>query len=292
MSGRNRTLRSQYILGMLALAVCSSGSFWAGATLRERAIEKRVERLESGLLAYESKSNGVRMAAQHRVDLLAGQVAGMHVALTYLESRQANPAQGTPAAFQPAVLQSEQRLPSRFVGIQDVMVSLNLLGERVSRQSRTLSRLADEITVRGARALFAPSGWPSNNRTITSHRGWRKDPFTGKRQWHKGVDIDGKAGDPIYAVAPGVVTWSGPRSTYGGLVEIGHAHGYASRYAHTSINLVSVGDFVYRGQAIARIGKTGRATDNSLHFEILRHGKAVDPMPYLSQGPRRRTPEI
>ena len=92
-------------------------------------------------------------------------------------------------------------------------------------------------------------------------------------------------GDPIYAVASGVVTWSGRRSTYGELVEISHAGGYVSRYAHNSINLVAVGDYVQRGQEIARMGRTGRVTGSSLHFEILRNGVSVNPIDFLRKAP-------
>ena len=279
---RRRDSCIQTALGILALIFCSAGSLWAGATLADRAVEKRVERLESGLQAQKSQLNDARIAARQQLDTLADKVTEMHFMLVRLETWQTTLGPGYTASFQPATLQPEQRLSSRFVSMQDLTLELDRLGERVGRLAQELSRLADDVTSRGARILFVPSGWPSDSRTITSHRGYRKDPFTGKRQWHKGIDIDGREGDPIYAVAAGVVTWSGPRSTYGGLVEIGHADGYASRYAHTSINLVSVGDFVQRGEVIARIGKTGRATGNSLHFEILKHGRTVDPMPYLS----------
>ena len=78
-------------------------------------------------------------------------------------------------------------------------------------------------------------------------------------------------GDPIYAVASGIVTWSGRRSSYGELVEISHAGGYVTRYAHNSLNLVAVGDYVQRGQEIARMGRSGRVTGSSLHFEVLRN---------------------
>ena len=167
----------------------------------------------------------------------------------------------------------------------DLIVELNLLTARMNQRFRELQDVADALTREGAESMYAPSGWPVDSRRITSHRGFRKDPFSGKRRWHDGVDIDGAMGDPIYAVASGIVTWSGSRDTYGELVEISHAGGYVTRYAHNSLNLVAVGDYVQRGQEIARMGDSGRVTGSSLHFEVLRNGVTVNPVDFL-----RRTP--
>src|SRR5690606_13550569 len=81
-------------------------------------------------------------------------------------------------------------------------------------------------------------------------------------------DFAGREGSDVLAVASGVVVWSGERHGYGQLVEINHGNGYVTRYAHNSNNLVSVGDTVKRGQVIARLGDTGRATGPNLHFEV------------------------
>ena len=167
----------------------------------------------------------------------------------------------------------------------DLIAELNLLTARMNQRFKELQGVADALTREGAESMYAPTGWPVDSRRITSYRGFRKDPFSGRRQWHDGVDIDGAMGDPIYAVAPGVVTWSGRRSTFGELVEISHAGGYVTRYAHNSLNLVAVGDYVQRGQEIARMGRSGRVTGSSLHFEVLRNGVSVNPVDFL-----RRTP--
>jgi murein DD-endopeptidase MepM/ murein hydrolase activator NlpD len=84
-------------------------------------------------------------------------------------------------------------------------------------------------------------------------------------------------------VASGVVIWSGERSGYGELVEVNHGNGYVTRYGHNADNLVAVGDTVKRGQIIARMGDTGRATGPNLHFEVLLNGKAVDPLTYIGK---------
>ena len=83
------------------------------------------------------------------------------------------------------------------------------------------------------------------------------------------------------AVAAGVVTWSGDRYGYGEMVEINHGNGYVTRYAHNKDNLVAVGDEIAKGQTIALMGSTGRATGPNLHFEVLHNGRVVNPLKYI-----------
>jgi murein DD-endopeptidase MepM/ murein hydrolase activator NlpD len=126
-----------------------------------------------------------------------------------------------------------------------------------------------------------PEGRPVTAGYVSSHFGSRTDPFTGRRAFHKGVDFAGREGAEVVAVASGVVIWSGERYGYGQLVEVNHGNGYVTRYAHNVDNLVAVGDTVRRGQVIARMGGTGRATGPNLHFEVLLNDKPVDPLTYV-----------
>jgi murein DD-endopeptidase MepM/ murein hydrolase activator NlpD len=118
---------------------------------------------------------------------------------------------------------------------------------------------------------------------MSSYFGKRTDPFTGKQANHRGVDFAGKSGAEIITVADGVVTWSSSRYGFGKLVEINHGNGYSTRYAHNSENLVAVGDEVKKGQIVALMGETGRATGPNLHFEVLRNGKRVNPVTFIRQ---------
>ena len=90
----------------------------------------------------------------------------------------------------------------------------------------------------------------------------------------------------IVSVAAGIVTESGERSGYGGIVEIDHASGFKTRYAHNKKNLVKVGDVVKKGQVIALMGNSGRSTGPHVHFEVLKHGRAVDPASYVHRARR------
>lgn len=125
------------------------------------------------------------------------------------------------------------------------------------------------------------SGRPVAKGWLSSYYGMRKDPFSGVPAMHKGIDFAGKAGDGVVATAAGVVTWSGERFGYGNLVEIDHGNGLRTRYGHNDSLSVTVGDIVTKGQVIAALGNTGRSTGAHVHYEVLKNGKQVDPLPYI-----------
>jgi murein DD-endopeptidase MepM/ murein hydrolase activator NlpD len=112
---------------------------------------------------------------------------------------------------------------------------------------------------------------------VTSGFGMRHDPFDGHLTRHEGVDLAGQEGAPIHAAAGGVVRRAGDRGGYGSTVEIDHGNGLTTLYAHTSEILVRDGETVTHGQPIARVGQTGRATGNHLHFEVRVGRRPVDP---------------
>lgn len=140
--------------------------------------------------------------------------------------------------------------------------------------------LNDEVT-----QAALPAGKPVEGGWTSSSYGKRLHPTTGKMHFHSGMDFAGKRGSNVLAVADGVVTWVGRKSGYGRLVEINHAGGYATRYAHNQENFVKLGDRVHRGQVIAALGSSGRTTGPHVHFEVIRDGKTVNPAKYVRAGP-------
>jgi murein DD-endopeptidase MepM/ murein hydrolase activator NlpD len=103
---------------------------------------------------------------------------------------------------------------------------------------------------------------------ITSPEGWREDPFTKEMKYHAGTDIAAPTGTPIRAVADGRVIESGVQNGYGNTVVIQTNDGHKMLYGHNNKNLVQVGDRVVRGDEIAEVGSTGRATGPHVHFEV------------------------
>lgn len=119
------------------------------------------------------------------------------------------------------------------------------------------------------------SGW------ISSEYGYRVDPFNGRRAWHGGVDFAGAEGSRVVAVAAGIVTQAGLERGYGNMVEIDHGDGLVTRYGHNRENRVAVGDLVKKGDVVALMGKTGRASGAHVHFELTKDGNSMNPAPYI-----------
>ena len=128
-----------------------------------------------------------------------------------------------------------------------------------------------------------PRGWPVDNGWISSGYGNRINPITGRSQFHRGVDIPGKRGADVKAVAAGVVSKSKYAGNSGWLVEINHGDGVLTRYGHNEENLVEVGDTVKSGDVIAKLGSTGRSTAPHVHFEVEQSGKTVNPYTFIKK---------
>jgi murein DD-endopeptidase MepM/ murein hydrolase activator NlpD len=121
----------------------------------------------------------------------------------------------------------------------------------------------------------------TGNYRVTSGFGMRIDPFTGTLARHEGLDFTAMGGTPILAAADGVVTRSGWEDSYGNIVEVTHAEGFMTRYAHIGKRRVTEGQRVKRGQHIADVGSTGRSTGPHLHYEVFRHGQVINPTQVL-----------
>lgn len=115
----------------------------------------------------------------------------------------------------------------------------------------------------------------------TSSFGYRRDPWSGGRRLHSGVDMAGAHGTDIFATADGVVTHAGWQSGYGKLIVVKHAFGLETRYAHLTRINVNKGQRVSRGQHIGDMGSTGRSTGTHLHYEVRSGGQPRNPMIYI-----------
>ena len=158
--------------------------------------------------------------------------------------------------------------------------------DRLLRQA-DLERVAfEEIErkLKGDQSLrdHTPSIRPCQPCYPSSGFGMRRDPFTGRRRMHHGLDLAGHRGTPICATANGKVARIQQRRTgLGWTVQVDHQYGYGTLYGHLSRILVKKGDRVDRGQKIAEMGSTGRSTAPHLHYEVHRKGRPVNPWHYI-----------
>ncbi len=122
--------------------------------------------------------------------------------------------------------------------------------------------------------------WPTNAR-LTSWYGWRKDPFSGSRIFHNGIDLAAAIGTPVRAAMAGTVTQIGYSTISGNYITVRHASGYSSFYGHLSATYVSVGTKVGVGTMIAAVGNSGYSTGSHLHFTVFKNGRTINPIPLL-----------
>lgn len=163
---------------------------------------------------------------------------------------------------------------------EQIEQALNQLEE----DSRQIAAEIRKLTS-GDNSQYMGSGsftWPTPGyKRITSPYGWRIHPILKTKRNHTGVDIGAPSGAKIVAAENGKVIEVGWRGAYGRVVIVSHGGNITTMYAHTSATLVSVGQEVKKGQAIAKVGSTGMSTGPHLHFEVRKNGDPVNPMNYL-----------
>jgi murein DD-endopeptidase MepM/ murein hydrolase activator NlpD len=128
-------------------------------------------------------------------------------------------------------------------------------------------------------------GLPVVGRIASGFSRSRRHPILHIRRPHLGVDVAAPTGTPITAPAAGWATFVGRKFGYGLVVEIQHPNGVMTRYAHLKATMLKVGERVTHGALIATVGRSGITTGPHLHYEVLVHGRQVDPLRYRIQQP-------
>ncbi|MGO1893021.1 MAG: M23 family metallopeptidase [Luteimonas sp.] len=165
--------------------------------------------------------------------------------------------------------------------VSGLVEDMDAVQGQLSASGSQLSVLEALLFDRQIALSAVPSRSPVASSYVTSNYGTRADPFSGGRAFHRGVDFRARRGDPVMAVADGVVSYAGWRTGYGNVVEVDHGNGYVTRYAHNTRNSVRVGDLVRVGQQVAQAGSTGRSTGTHVHFEVWENGRVLNPRPFL-----------
>ena len=231
-----------------------------------------------------------RQSAQANIDALTlriGQMQAQLLRLNALGGRLVSQSDLDKGEFDfdavPAVGGPQEAGSRESVPLADFLSMLDDMETELMDREQKLSVLESLLMSRSLSERVMPSGRPVAEGWLSSRYGKRNDPFTGKQDFHKGLDFAGKKGSEVVAVGDGVVSWAGKKSGYGQLVEISHGNGYTTRYGHNDSHLVSVGDTVKQGQQIALMGSTGRSTGPHVHFEVLHNGKKVNPSKFIGE---------
>jgi murein DD-endopeptidase MepM/ murein hydrolase activator NlpD len=180
---------------------------------------------------------------------------------------------------------ARRRHPSGGVGLDQsaldrIRQKVERVAARIELRSGTLADLVARLEGIRERLAATPSIWPTNG-WVTSRFGWRISPFTGRRQFHSGLDIAADVGTDIVAAARGKVVFAGSRGPLGKAVILDHGFGFRTVYGHASALHVRVGQIVERGERVATVGSTGRSTGPHVHYAVLRQGHLVNPAQYV-----------
>jgi murein DD-endopeptidase MepM/ murein hydrolase activator NlpD len=166
---------------------------------------------------------------------------------------------------------------------EDEIETIRRINSDIVASKRVLENFKKFLAAREEIIQKIPNNWPIiGGGFITSPFGMRRSPFTGKLAMHQGVDISWWPGAPVRATADGVVVFAGMKGGYGRTVQIQHEYGFQTLYAHCSSLRVYEGQKVKKGEIIAFLGRTGRATGFHLHYEVRIGTKAVDPMVFMT----------
>ena len=128
-------------------------------------------------------------------------------------------------------------------------------------------------------SIMPVSGYPSER------FGMRRDPFTGNRSYHQGMDLSAPVGSKVIATADGVVRFAGRQHNYGKLVKLEHRFGLATRYGHLKELAVKRGQMIRKGDVIGYVGDTGRATGPHVHYEVRLNGRSLNPLRFFRDHP-------
>ncbi|REE90573.1 peptidase M23-like protein [Paenibacillus taihuensis] len=196
---------------------------------------------------------------------------------------------------------SEDGVGGEYVAIQDdeleelahnTSTVLNSLDGEITDLKERLTSTKELAQKRLQTLRVTPTYWPTQSQRITSFFGVRMDPFSGEPGIHKGIDIAGHMGDPVFAAADGRVSDTGTMSERGNYVVVTHAMGLTTRYFHLSRIEVKTGDRIHQGVVIGKVGSSGRSTGPHLHFEVMKRGESVDPRPYLKMAIKGNSADV
>jgi murein DD-endopeptidase MepM/ murein hydrolase activator NlpD len=182
-----------------------------------------------------------------------------------------------PHAMAPELRRLTSPLALEVVGMRERAA---VLGRVAEERALSMDELLAGLESKSVKLASSPSIWPTRG-WLTSRFGPRISPFTGRRQFHGGLDVAAKEGTPVVAPARGRVVFVGLKGPLGKTVKIDHGYGVRTLYGHNSDIVVKAGQQVERGQVIARVGSTGRSTGPHLHYTVEVGGKARNPLDYI-----------
>ena len=211
----------------------------------------------------------LRVEAVEEVVLLRSELKDQRVKLSSVQER----------------IESSQKLLANWKGLRKKIASSLPRKRRAAfSNGKLVETLESSLTSLGGEieGLIAsiPIIWPTKG-WVSSGFGRRKDPVTGKPDYHNGIDIANHKGTPVYAPGNAVVKFVGYGKANGRSIILNHGQGITTQYSHLSKVHIKKGEKVKKDQQIAAIGSTGKSTNPHLHYEVRVNRVPIDPRRYL-----------
>lgn len=286
-SGRTGRMRTLHLSGMRLKVVVILGAVFLGLSVfslffvqklyfeRKEVLQHREEnrKLKMQLVGYSSQLEEIkkRMDAIDQLELKVRDIVTLQKG--GIAKRQGTAAAG--ARDYAAIADRRER--EFFDELNSSLLGLSLeFDKREMSLSDLVNLLEDEkLTMRSVPTIWPVKGW------VSSEFGYRVSPFTGRRVFHEGIDVSSRYGATISSTAEGVVVFAGRKPGFGFVVTVDHGFGFVTSYSHCSKLLVTAGQSVTKGQAIAKVGTTGRSTGPHVHYEIKVNGIPVNPVKFI-----------
>ncbi|HIZ50538.1 MAG TPA: M23 family metallopeptidase [Candidatus Pseudomonas excrementavium] len=282
------------IMAVIAMPIAAAVVTWqlsgAGKTVEPVNAALDYEQIwEQSLEGYELESDYIKEESQVQLEHMTQQLSRLQTRLSRLDAlgeRLTELADLSDGEFNfntdPGMGGPE--LPSHSESYEgaDIQTVLDRLSARIDDRTQQLRLLEELMLNRHNDANAMLDFIPVHAGYISSGFGRRTDPITRRSAMHSGLDFAAPRGTAIHALGAGVVTFSGRRGAYGNMIEISHAGGYKTRYAHAQELQVKKGELVKKGQQVATVGSTGRSTGPHLHLEVYHNGMAINPARFLA----------
>lgn len=284
---------------LLALAALSSALVILGFVFNLIGLRVAVEYVPElaqrmGGVTSQSEQQKMESVYRNKLETLNQQLTGVTERLQELESvkNEVLGKLGIEKLFSSSLpgsgnLLSARGGPLNLLPIWSFSDKLNLQLDQSLKQMLLYDKVMDNTRQRWqedlARIDSLPTVLPiSGDYLLTSSFGVRADPITHLRSMHEGIDFVAPVGTPVLATADGVVLRAEYAGAYGNMVDVAHADGFVTRYAHLKTIQVQVNDVVKRHDPLGSLGNTGRSTGPHLHYEVIFKGQAVHPVKALA----------
>jgi len=286
----HKLLLSGLALFLALPVVLGLTTYWVVASM-DRAVNPFIDpeyriAVETRVAEQEQEMRKTREYVRQHLDVLGSKVGGLQAQVSRINAVEMRIAEASGINLSDFQFDSEPavggaslgRQPSEQVDIENAIVAIE---KELSQRESEIAAVDFLLSRNNLKSQQTPAGWPVKGGWVSSNFGSRMHPISGRKQFHRGVDIPGKPGADVLAVADGVVVQSKKNGSYGWMIEIDHGDNYTTSYSHNSKNLVKVGQTVVKGQAIAKIGSTGLSTGPHVHFEVSKNNRRINPVRYL-----------